>query len=108
MNLIGNSVDAVAGLSKKWITIEYKQMEKSCILYFTDSGEGIKPEVASKMMNPFFSTKEVGKGTGLGLSISMGIIESHGGRLFYEKRNGNTCFVVEIPLASLSSVSESE
>ena len=50
------------------------------------------------MMNPFFTTKEVGKGTGLGLSISSGIISAHGGKLWYDKKSPNTRFVIELPI----------
>jgi len=50
------------------------------------------------MMEPFFTTKEVGKGTGLGLSISLGIAQSHNGRPILDKSSGWTSFVLELPL----------
>jgi CheY-like chemotaxis protein len=43
-------------------------------LEVSDSGSGMTPEVASRIFEPFFSTKEVGKGTGLGLSTVFGIV----------------------------------
>ena len=39
---------------------------------------------ARRIMEPFFTTKELGKGTGLGLSVSKGIAEAHGGRLAHD------------------------
>lgn len=63
----------------------------------TDSGLGIPQEVADKIMNPFFTTKEVGKGTGLGLSIALGIIKEHSGIFYLDKQSKNTCFTFEIP-----------
>ena len=68
------------------------------IIDFIDSGLGIEPLIAEKMMNPFFTTKPVGQGTGLGLSISKAIIESHGGELKYLEASQNTCFQIELPL----------
>ncbi|NQY35509.1 MAG: hypothetical protein HRT37_11165 [Alteromonadaceae bacterium] len=35
----------------------------------------------TKILDPFFTTKDVDRGTGLGLAISFGIIEEHGGTL---------------------------
>ncbi len=99
LNLIANSADAIANLDYKWIRIEIsKAMDDICIRV-TDSGPGISPEIVDKMMNPFFTTKEVGAGTGLGLSISQGIIENHGGHIEYELYNGNTSFLITLPRA---------
>jgi hypothetical protein len=44
------------------------------------------------MMDPFFTTKEVGKGTGLGLSISRRIVKDHAGELGLREENGHPCF----------------
>jgi signal transduction histidine kinase len=49
------------------------------VLLVEDTGSGIPPEVATRMWEPFFTTKESGKGTGLGLSTVRGIIENHNG-----------------------------
>ena len=62
-----------------------------------DGGEGIAPEVASRLFQPFFTTKAVGKGTGLGLSISHGLIEAQGGRLYHDATKPETCFAIELP-----------
>jgi len=51
---------------------------------FYDQGIGIPPEIISRVMNPFFSTKPSGMGTGLGLSISHGIISDHQGYIRIE------------------------
>lgn len=100
MNLISNSIDAIEKLPQKWIKIKFTTTDSFQKIYFIDSGNGIAKSVVEKMMNPFFTTKEVGKGTGLGLSISRGIIESYRGKLYYDPSSPNTCFIIELPLQS--------
>jgi PAS domain S-box-containing protein len=45
----------------------------------TDTGCGMRPEVAARAFEPFFTTKEIGKGTGLGLSQVYGFIAQSDG-----------------------------
>jgi PAS domain S-box-containing protein len=49
------------------------------LLSVTDAGFGIAPQDLDKVMEPFFTTKEVGKGTGLGLSMVYGFARQSGG-----------------------------
>jgi CheY-like chemotaxis protein len=49
-----------------------------------DTGTGIPAPLMSKVIEPFFTTKEVGKGTGLGLSMAYGFANQSGGTLRIE------------------------
>ena len=54
-----------------------------------DEGEGIPPEVLSRVTEPFFTTKPKGKGTGLGLAMARGFAEQSGGGLAIESTLGS-------------------
>lgn len=99
LNLISNSIDSIDKLDIRWINLDATVIEKRILISVIDSGFGITPDIVEKMMNPFFTTKDVGKGTGLGLSISKSIIEMHGGRIYYDDKCENTKFVIELPLS---------
>jgi PAS domain S-box-containing protein len=47
----------------------------------TDSGTGIAEEHLQHVLEPFFTTKEIGKGSGLGLSQVFGFMKQSGGTL---------------------------
>ena len=100
LNLLNNAHDALGNSSQNncWIKVEFgikpgNHMEISVM----DSGLGISREISDKIMEPFFTTKGVGKGTGLGLSIAKGIIEDHGGKIWYDQTSSHTRFVIELP-----------
>lgn len=48
-------------------------------LTIRDDGEGMSPEVQSRLFEPFFTTKGPGKGTGLGLSTTYATVRAHHG-----------------------------
>lgn len=49
------------------------------VISVTDNGPGMAPEVARRVFEPFFSTREAMVHTGLGLAAVYGIARSHGG-----------------------------
>ncbi len=98
LNLLSNSFDAIVGTDNPWVLIESQLTKDHIELSVTDSGKGIAENILQKIMQPFYTTKEIGKGTGLGLSISHGIIKSHGGEFYYDSNSANTRFVIQLPL----------
>jgi CheY-like chemotaxis protein len=62
-------------------------------LQISDTGEGMSPEVLSKAMDPFFTTKDVGKGSGLGLSQVYGVVKQCGGTIRLESTAGRGTIV---------------
>lgn len=97
INLLGNSFDAIRDLPEKWVDISIYDHEANWVIRITDSGKGIPESLQNKIMQPFFTTKEINQGTGLGLSISKAIAEEHGGSLELDVIAKNTCFVLTLP-----------
>jgi len=68
------------------------------LLELADTGPGVPPEIADKIFEPFYTTKEEGKGTGLGLSTVHGIIGQMGGAIMVENaQGGGAVFKVYLP-----------
>lgn len=64
-----------------------------------DDGTGVADEIADKIFEPYFTTKEREKGTGIGLSVSYRVVTQHGGKLRYKKlNNGGSEFQILLPL----------
>jgi CheY-like chemotaxis protein len=77
-----------------WVSTRAK--EDRLIVEFKDSGPGVKD--ASRVFDPFYTTKPVGKGTGLGLSICYGIVSEHGGSIRVNNvQPSGACFTIELP-----------
>lgn len=96
VNLLNNAYYEVKKLEEQWIRLEIEHTEDNIYIRVVDSGKGIPPEVAKKIMSPFYTTKPVGEGTGLGLSISKGVLETFDGDLFLDMDHKNTCFVIKL------------
>lgn len=108
LNLLGNSYDAIKGQEAPWIRVQSENRGALLHLVVEDSGFGIGEPLQDKIMQPFFTTKEVGQGTGLGLSISKSLAEDHGGSLYYDQTSRHTRFVLELPLRLLEATSTND
>jgi signal transduction histidine kinase len=100
LNLLNNAFDAVEKTVDPEVTLTAGRNGDQIEIRVVDNGPGIPAHVREKIMQPFFTTKEVGKGTGLGLSISRGIIAFHGGSLGLEPRTDKTEFLIVLPIES--------
>ena len=58
----------------------------SVAISVTDDGTGIAPEMLPRVIEPFFTTKEIGAGSGLGLSQAYGFAHQSGGHMQIESQ----------------------
>lgn len=98
-NLVLNGMDAIRKEKNSGTLTIRTYEEDSCIIMETiDDGCGIPAENINKLMDPFFTTKDVGEGTGLGLSICYGIIRKHEGSIEISTEVGKgSIFKVRLP-----------
>lgn len=85
-NIILNACDAMPNGGTLRIATRSLPAEHFVEIVVADTGCGIPRERLSKVLDPFFTTKE--KGTGLGLSVVYGIVERHGGRFDIQSEAG--------------------
>ena len=72
------------------------------VVSVADTGSGMPPEILSRVLEPFFTTKEVGKGTGLGLSMVYGLAQQSGGTVTIKSTVG-VGTVVELYLSRMTA-----
>jgi len=108
LNLVLNAIDAMPAGGTLRISTGLDQIQDgdgqqprpAVRVEFSDTGEGMSPEVLSRLFEPFFTTKE--RGSGLGLSISYGIVEAHNGKITVESHVGlGTTFTILLPVEQL-------
>ncbi|HBA88430.1 MAG TPA: diguanylate cyclase [Geobacter sp.] len=112
MNLVTNARDAMpeggvltvkTGMMEMGVEFleshGYGAIGQYAVLSVTDTGTGMDDATKAHIMEPFFTTKEVGKGTGLGLAIVYGIVKQHDGYLEIDSQpEKGTTFNVYLPL----------
>lgn len=91
LNLVVNARDAMPEGGKIYISSRKRVLAKDEMedlpagnyveVNVSDSGMGIAEEHLPHVLEPFFTTKEVGKGSGLGLSQVFGFMKQSGGTL---------------------------
>jgi signal transduction histidine kinase len=98
LNLLRNAFEAMDGRGLRRVTVSAAQRDRMVEIAVADTGPGIAPEVAARLFQPFVTTKE--GGMGVGLSICRTLVESLGGRMWYEDAaNGGAQFRFSIPIA---------
>jgi signal transduction histidine kinase len=95
INLFKNALEAMPRGGE--LTVTTRVRGKNAEVVVADTGEGMTPEVAASIFQPYFTTKP--KGTGLGLAICQSIIQEHGGAILVESAPGKgSAFTIQLPL----------
>lgn len=95
LNLILNALDATDKGGQ--ITIRAEHRLGKLVVTVQDNGSGILPEHATRVFQPYFTTKK--HGTGLGLFVTRKLVTDHGGEIGFDSVPGQgTTFRVELPI----------
>ena len=101
VNLVQNACDAVRErmLGRVRILVT-REPEGMIALRVEDNGPGIAPEVATRLFEPFATTKPSGEGTGLGLYTSYMLVRAmHGTLVLENRREGGASAIVRLRMA---------
>jgi two-component system sensor histidine kinase HydH len=93
-NLCLNAFEAMPGGGELRVGAEVT--DGTLVVRVTDTGEGVAPEDAAHIFEPFYSTKT--SGTGLGLAMVQRIAQDHGGRVdVHSEPAGGSTFSITVP-----------
>ena len=99
LNLINNSLDAMPAGGQLSISTNYLPNDESVSITFSDSGQGIDPELFDKIFEPMWTDKSTGNG--FGLAIVRDIVREHGGEIEPVPVNGpGASFRLTLPVFS--------
>jgi two-component system NtrC family sensor kinase len=109
LNIVVNAAHAIEPVSessgeKGSIRIATAIEGTNAVIRITDSGGGIPESIRDRILEPFFTTKDVGQGSGQGLAIAQSIVDNHNGELSFESTmNQGTTFTITLPLQAKPS-----
>jgi two-component system, sensor histidine kinase len=99
-NLISNAIKFQKRMTdhQSIITISSTRNSTGCQIAVQDNGEGIRPELKTKVFDMFYRASENSKGSGLGLYIARESAARIGGRIDLETEYGKgSVFTVDLP-----------
>ena len=95
INLVQNAIVAMDGGGK--LLISTKIIGDKYAICVSDTGIGMDEQTASRVFEPYFTTKATG--TGLGLTMVYKVIKEFGGDIEVESYEGKgTIFTISLPI----------
>jgi len=102
--LVLNAMEAMSGGGT--VTVRARDVEGGVELVVADAGEGIGPEAAARVFDPFFTTRP--GHLGLGLTVARAVILRGGGRLDLRSGAPGTTVTIWLPAAGGAGIVAAE
>jgi two-component system CitB family sensor kinase len=106
-NLVDNALDAVAAgpvSAGRRVAVSIRVEDAATIVRVEDSGPGIDPDVADRIFEEGYTTKEPGSQPmrGLGLALVQQVVRRRGGEINVSRADG-AVFTVRLPSSAAST-----
>ncbi|NPV46462.1 MAG: response regulator [Armatimonadetes bacterium] len=99
MNLVINARQALKEEGGV-VRLSTAEEDGEAVIRVQDNGQGIPPELMSRITEPFFTTKGE-NGSGLGLSVAQKVVATHSGTLTFDSEVGvGTTVTIRLPAAA--------
>jgi nitrogen fixation/metabolism regulation signal transduction histidine kinase len=95
-NIVRNGIEANPGRRVRFVVAMSTHDSTAAVLVEND-GVPVAPGLASRIFDPYVSTKSGGQNMGLGLAIVKKIVIEHGGDIEYVEREGHPGFLISLP-----------
>jgi two-component system, OmpR family, aerobic respiration control sensor histidine kinase ArcB len=97
-NLLKNALRAIQGAGKGEIVIKLASDNKFNKLIFTDTSSGVPAAFLPKLFEQFETKEKLGKGSGLGLPFCKMVMNTYGGDITCDSKEGKyTTFTMSFP-----------
>ena len=118
INLVVNACDAMEGEGQIDVTLAEGQAGpwtspgggrirgRGAVLTIADNGPGMPPDVLTRCLEPFFTTKRRGQGSGLGMSTVYGLVTERGGHMDIDSDPTGTAIRIWLPLSEDAAVAD--
>jgi signal transduction histidine kinase len=110
-NLLTNAIKFVSERTGRIEIYVEKNQDGQIVFAVKDNGTGIPKEKQQHLFKKFYqadtSMSRNAGGTGLGLTISKGIVEAHGGKIWFESQEGaGSTFYFTLPESAAPAIEE--
>lgn len=102
-NLVSNAVEAIS--AEGYVRLKVRLKGKIIRVFVCDNGEPVKECDRVLIFEPGYTTKFSADGvpsTGIGLAYVKGLVENFRGRVLFQERPPEKCFIILIPVSSIA------